>query len=366
MPKSDLDKEMFKTSGMQRAAKRDAMGKQFGIGNFFAWAMEKYPRLTLGQLEDKMPSLEREYNQEKTMRRERPDEVPTVSPFSDDEKEVKKAKGLESLNLDEIRTDYGIAEKYKYANTEEKLEDMIKSHQFDIDNNDPDDINVQDHEEAIDWYEGLLDQHRKTGEDTFHAPFGGDTAWREMIQQEMEDIDLYKPHEQGDMRGFDDLPENTKDPESKGDCEPCNGTGYKDGDMKSLKACPKCDGDGESPGFGGTKAFEELNRMRKLAGLPIMEDDTVTKIAIGHVDDESDMMRKELYKIGKYSVELYKMLGDLPDGDFPHWWQGKIVKAGEYIGSAKHYLEGELYSPEEESPLDKEPEDKDDINPSGV
>ena len=93
MPKSDLDKEMFKTSGMQRAAKRDAMGKQFGIGNFFAWAMEKYPRLTLGQLEDKMPSLEREYNQEKTMRRERPDEVHTVSPLSDDEKEVKKAKG---------------------------------------------------------------------------------------------------------------------------------------------------------------------------------------------------------------------------------------------------------------------------------
>ena len=92
MPKSDLDKEMFKTSGMQRAAKRDAMGKQFGIGNFFAWAMEKYPRLTLGQLEDKMPSLEREYNQEKTMRRERPDEVPTVSPLVMMRKKSKKQK----------------------------------------------------------------------------------------------------------------------------------------------------------------------------------------------------------------------------------------------------------------------------------
>ena len=65
MPQSDLDKEMFKTSGMQRALKRDAMGKQFGVGNFFAWAMEKYPRLTLGQLEDKMPSLEREYNRKR-------------------------------------------------------------------------------------------------------------------------------------------------------------------------------------------------------------------------------------------------------------------------------------------------------------
>ena len=209
MPKSDLDKEMFKTSGMQRAAKRDAMGKQFGIGNFFAWAMEKYPRLTLGQLEDKMPSLEREYNQEKTMRKERPDEIPTVSPFSDDEKEVKKAKGI-------------------------------------------------------------------------------------------------------------------KEPE----------------------------------------AFEGLNRMKQLAGIPITEEEgSVTKIAVGHVDDESDMLRKELYKIGKYSVELYKMLGQLPNGDFPHWWQGKVIKAGEYIGSAKHYLEGELFAPEEESPI---PDDKDDLNPSGV
>ena len=92
MPKSDLDKEMFKTSGMQRAAKRDAMGKQFGVGNLFAWAMEKYPRLTLGQLEDKMPSLEREYNQEKTMRRERPDEVLTVILLVMMRKKSKKQK----------------------------------------------------------------------------------------------------------------------------------------------------------------------------------------------------------------------------------------------------------------------------------
>ena len=88
----------FKSAGMKRAGVRDAnvsKGKEFGIGNFFAWAMEKYPSLTLGQLQDKMPSLEREYGQEKTMRRQEPDKVPTVSPFSDDEKEVKKAKGIE-------------------------------------------------------------------------------------------------------------------------------------------------------------------------------------------------------------------------------------------------------------------------------
>ena len=129
------------------------------------------------------------------------DMVPVLDMEDDDEFEK------ESIDLSSIRDEYGISEDEDEENTEEKLEDMIKSHQFKIDDNHPDEINVQDHEDAIDWYEGLLDQHRKTGEDTFHAPFGGDTAWREMIQQEMEDIDLYKPHGQGDMRGFDDLPE---------------------------------------------------------------------------------------------------------------------------------------------------------------
>jgi len=198
----------FKTAGMQRAANRDAkvsQGRQFGIGNFYAWAMEKYPRMTLGQLEQKLPQLEREYAQEKAMRRQEPDMVPSVNSAFDDKDQEMKAKGLK----------------------------------------------------------------------------------------------------------------------------------------------------------------DSIQRMQKLAGIAITEDE-VTKDVIGHVDAEADMLRKELFKIGKYSVELYKMLGKLPEGDFPHWWQAKIVKAGDYIGAAKHYLEGELYSPEEESPLDKEPEDKDDINPSGV
>ena len=57
------------------------MKKQFGIVNFIIpfEVMEKSFRLTLGQLEDKMPSLEREYNQEKTMRRERSDEFRNVN-----------------------------------------------------------------------------------------------------------------------------------------------------------------------------------------------------------------------------------------------------------------------------------------------
>ena len=204
----------FKSAGMKRAGTRDAnvsKGKEFGIGNFFAWAMEKYPRLTLGQLQTKMPSLEREYGQEKAMRKAKPDEKPSVTPAFDDEKELNKAKGIEVPN-----------------------------------------------------------------------------------------------------------------------------------------------------------AFEsEMARIKELAGLPLSEDEEVTKDVVGHTDNEPDMIRKELFKMGKYSVELYKMIGELPNADFPHWWQAKIVKAGQYLSNAKHYLEGELNAPEPEA-LDQAEQEQDDINPSGV
>lgn len=224
-----MDKGIFKSAGMKRAQARDdqvSKGKQFGIGNFYSWLMQKYPKLTLGQVEMKMAQLEREYAQEKAMRKAEPDMVPSVNSAFDDKGEEMKAKGI---------------------------------------------------------------------------------------------------------------PQEGKSPHKKGSAK------YKK-HMAAMHA-------------------EDIQRMQKLAGIELNEDE-VRKVAVGHVDDESDMMRKELYKIGKYSVELYKMLGELPDGDFPHWWQGKIVKAGEYIGSAKHYLEGEMYAPEDEKPQD--PEDKDDLNPSGI
>lgn len=200
----------FKTAGMKRAAGRDAVaqkGKQFGISNFFGWAMQKYPKMTLGQLEARMPSLEREYGQEKTMRKAEPDMKPSVNSAFDDEKERKTAQGIATET--------------------------------------------------------------------------------------------------------------------------------------------------------------QLLRIKQLAGLPISEDISVEKDVIGHTDDEPDMIRKELFKLGKYSVELYKMLGELPNADFPHWWQAKVVKAGQYLSDAKHYLESELNAPEPEA-LDQAEQEQDDINPSGV
>ena len=111
--------------------------------------------------------------------------------------------------------------------------------------------------------------------------------------------------------------------------------------------------------------MNDIERIQKLAGIVNEKDaGSVEKLAVGHVDNERDMVRRDIYQIGKYAIELFKMLDELPDSDFPHWWQSKIVKAEEFLSSAKGYLEAELYAPEEESPLDDVQDD--DINPSGV
>jgi hypothetical protein len=70
---------------------------------------------------------------------------------------------------------------------------------------------------------------------------------------------------------------------------------------------------------------------------------------LGHQDNEPHMLKADLYRIGKYAMELYKMVDQFEgqgEVDFPHWWQAKIIKAKEMISSAKHYLDFELKEPE--------------------
>lgn len=114
-----------------------------------------------------------------------------------------------------------------------------------------------------------------------------------------------------------------------------------------------------------------MEDMRKLMETvaPLFQEaetgDQVDKTVAGHVDDEKDMMMKQLYQMGMYCVELYKMMDTLPDNtDFPHWWQSKLVKANDYIGAAKHYLEGELEAPQLTPSVEQS--EPDDLDPSGV
>jgi hypothetical protein len=70
---------------------------------------------------------------------------------------------------------------------------------------------------------------------------------------------------------------------------------------------------------------------------------------LGHTDNEPHMVKAELYKIGKYAMELYKMVDQFEgpqEVDFPGWWQAKITTAKNMVSSAKHYLEFELKEPE--------------------
>lgn len=66
------------------------------------------------------------------------------------------------------------------------------------------------------------------------------------------------------------------------------------------------------------------------------------------VDEEGRMAKSELLKLTQYSAKLYKALAD--DDQLPAWIQAKITLAADYIGTVKHYLEGEQAMGGEEAP----------------
>jgi hypothetical protein len=76
---------------------------------------------------------------------------------------------------------------------------------------------------------------------------------------------------------------------------------------------------------------------------------------LGHEDNEPHMLKADLYRIGKYAMELYKMVDQFDNGqevDFPHWWQSKIINAKSCLVSAKHYLDFELKEPQIDTMVD--------------
>ena len=91
------------------------------------------------------------------------------------------------------------------------------------------------------------------------------------------------------------------------------------------------------------KAAQDKKKMQ-------MED-----LDLGHTDDEPHMLKADLYRIGKYAMELYKMVDQFEgeqEVDFPHWWQSKIVQAKSMLVSAKHYLDFETKEPQIDAMVD--------------
>ena len=104
--------------------------------------------------------------------------------------------------------------------------------------------------------------------------------------------------------------------------------------------------------FGTSSNRFDVTLEGTLENLDIEDDDEdmmQEDLDLGHQDNEPGMLKGDLYKIGKYSMELYQMMDDLEnmggEVDFPHWWQSKVITAKNMISGAKHYLDFELKEP---------------------
>ena len=99
------------------------------------------------------------------------------------------------------------------------------------------------------------------------------------------------------------------------------------------------------------KALEDLEMYQDDDGDMMQED-----LDLGHQDNEPGMLKAELYHIGSYAMELYKIMNGLEDMggevDLPSWWQSKITTAKNMISSAKHYLDFELKEPSVDAMVD--------------
>jgi len=101
---------------------------------------------------------------------------------------------------------------------------------------------------------------------------------------------------------------------------------------------------------------EDAVVLGKMPEFWVKAQDINEDIDLGHQDNEPGMLKAELYHIGSYAMELYKMMDDLEglgEIDFPAWWQSKITTAKNNISGAKHYLEFELKEPAVDAMVDR-------------
>jgi len=92
----------------------------------------------------------------------------------------------------------------------------------------------------------------------------------------------------------------------------------------------------------GGKTMSEMKKLMEAVDSIQSEDQYTTRQVVGHRDNETRMMQRALVELRHHTDELLKMMDDLDEGDYPHWWQAKLVKANDYIGKLKHFLQGEL------------------------
>ena len=94
---------------------------------------------------------------------------------------------------------------------------------------------------------------------------------------------------------------------------------------------------------------------------------------LGHEDNEPHMLKGDLYRIGKYAMELYQMIDQFEgqgEVDFPAWWQAMVTDAASKMVKAKHYLDFELKEPAIDAAVgvatDEEPMMEDEIGKADI
>jgi hypothetical protein len=99
-----------------------------------------------------------------------------------------------------------------------------------------------------------------------------------------------------------------------------------------------------------SKAYNDLKTREKIRRK--LDED----LDLGHEDNEPHMLKADLYRIGKYAMELYQMVDGFEgqgEVDFPAWWQSKITNAKTAIVGAKHYLDFEIKEPAIDAVVDR-------------
>ena len=111
--------------------------------------------------------------------------------------------------------------------------------------------------------------------------------------------------------------------------------------------------------FGTSSNRYDVTLEGALENLDMEDDDEdmmQEDLDLGHQDNEPHMLKADLYRIGKYAMELYQILDQFEGGseevDLPHWWQSKIIKSKDAIVGAKHYLDFEIKEPQIDAMVD--------------
>ena len=126
-----------------------------------------------------------------------------------------------------------------------------------------------------------------------------------------------------------------------------NGNEIEGGTIKIPAKHPM--GEGKKEDVTGDGKIDSKDYLAKRdAAIQKAKGEVKEDMDLGHEDNEPHMLKADLYRIGKYAMELYQMVDQFEgqgEVDFPSWWQAMITDSKEKMVKAKHYLDFEIKEP---------------------